>query len=502
MSELDWLVVVIYALGMVAIGFWSYRRVVSASDFFAAGGKMPWWLAGISHHMSGYSAAVFVAYAGVAYTYGFALYVWWALPISVAILVGSAVVVPRWARLRIHYRISSPLEYLRMRYNLPTQQALAWTGVLLKAFDMGAKWASIAIILQVFTGVPILPGILVSVAVSIFYIVLGGLWAAAATELVQFGIQFVAGIAMLWAVLERLGGAGAITGMWQRLPPGHAAPFHGQFTAGLAMSYLLVSFLSYNGGTWNLAQRYIASPTGPDARKAAYLSASLYLLWPLVLFFPMWAAPLILPNLADPTQSYSMLAKTLLPHGLVGLLLASLFAHTMAMTTSDANTVAAVISRDILPVLSPRFVAQTPVAALRTARWTTIAFTMVTVAIAVNAAQLGGVLDMLVLWFGALIGPAAVPIIFGLMPAFQRSGAAAAIVSWAGGFAVYMVARLVFHTGMTATVASPVLVSASVFILMGWTRRGLAPAEVRGLMEALSTDGPVDVLHAVPTGSR
>ncbi len=496
MSQLDWLVIAIYCLGMIALGVWAYRRVFSVADFFSAGGKMPWWLAGISHHMSGYSAAVFVAHAGVAYTYGFALYVWWALPISIAILIGSWTVVPRWARLRIHYKINSPLEYLRMRFNVPTQQLLAWTGVLLKAFDMGAKWASIAIILNVFTGIPIFQGIVGSAAISIFYITLGGLWAAAATELVQFAIQFAAGIAMLWAVLSRLGGVHAIFGIWHRLPPGHAAPFHGPFTAGLALAYLLVSFLSYNGGTWNLAQRFIASPTGPDARRAAWLSSALYLLWPLVLFFPMWAAPLILPGLSDPTQSYSLLVKTLLPHGLVGLLLASLFAHTMAMTTSDANTVAAVITRDILPAIHHRFAAQAPAAALLTARVSTVVFTAVTVLVAVNAASLGGVLDLMILWFGALIGPAALPMILGLLPTFRRSGAAAAVSSWAAGIAIYLVVRLVFQAGMAVTVATPTIVSASIFIIAGWLNPRPAPVEVQNLMESLSRDAVPAAAHS------
>ena len=58
---------------------------------------------------------------------------------------------------------------------------------------------------------------------------------------------------------------------------------------------MLINFLSYNGGTWNLAQRFIAAPTAAAARKAALLSAALYLIWPLVLFFPMWASPLLLP---------------------------------------------------------------------------------------------------------------------------------------------------------------------------------------------------------------
>lgn len=39
---------------------------------------------------------------------------------------------------------------------------MAWCGVLLKVFDVGAKWAAIAIILQVFTGLPLTVGILIS----------------------------------------------------------------------------------------------------------------------------------------------------------------------------------------------------------------------------------------------------------------------------------------------------------------------------------------------------
>ncbi len=487
MSGWDWLVVAIYAVGMAGLGLWAYGRVASVSDFFAAGGKMPWWLAGISHHMSGYSAAVFVAYAGVAYTYGFTLYVWWALPIAIGIAVGSRWVVPRWARLRMRLEISSPLEYLRIRFNLPVQQLLAWSGVALKAFDMGAKWSSIAIILNVFTGVPVIPGILASALISLFYIALGGLWAAAATELVQFAIQFIAGCAMLWAVLAKLGGAAAIPGIWHRLPEGHGAPFNGPFTAGLACAYLLVSFLSYNGGTWNLAQRYIASPSGGEARRAAWLSAGLYLLWPLVLFFPMWAAPLLLPDLADPTQSYSMLAKTLLPHGMVGLVLASLFAHTMAMTTSDANTVAAVISRDILPALHRRFRLQSPARALLTARLVTVGFTLATVLVALNAGSLGGVLSLLVIWFGALVGPISAPMILGLLPAFRRSGSAAAIGSWSAGIIVYGLARLL-NASMAVTVGAPVLVSVGVFAIGGWIRRTPVPARVEALMDDLRHD--------------
>ena len=83
-------------------------------------------------------------------------------PIAIAVFAGSFSIAPRWARLRIRLGMVSPMEYLAVRYNVPTQQLMAWSGVLLKLFDVGAKWASIAVILKVFAGVPVIYGIVMS----------------------------------------------------------------------------------------------------------------------------------------------------------------------------------------------------------------------------------------------------------------------------------------------------------------------------------------------------
>jgi SSS family solute:Na+ symporter len=479
----------LYVALMAAIGLWSYRKVDRAEDFFAAGGKMPWWLSGISHHMSGYSGAVFVAYAGVAYTYGFTLYVWWALSISIAVFAGSFAIAPRWARLHIQLGMVSPMEYLAVRYDVPTQQLMAWSGVLLKLFDVGAKWASIAVILKVFAGVPLIYGILVSGAVSLFYITLGGLWADALTDFAQFVVQFFAATFLFWAVLTHLGGAGTLFTFWDQLPPTNRTLFNGPYTPAFCLAYLGIAFLSYNGGTWNLAQRYIASPSGSDARKAALLSSALYLFWPLVLFIPMWAAPLFFPDLADPTQSYSLMATRMLPPGLVGLVLASMFAHTMAMTTSDANTISAVLTRDILPVIVRRTRNLSESQSLRLARITTVLFTALTLVVAAEAERFGGVLNLLVTWFAALVGPTAVPMILGLLPAFRRSGSLAAILSWVAGISTFAIIRYGMAPSMTVTVAAPVAASVVVFIAVGLLSGPRTPTEpLARLYEALDKE--------------
>jgi SSS family solute:Na+ symporter len=498
MGILDWLVVGGYFVVMVGIGLWAKARIHDSRDFFTAGGRMPWWLSGISHHMSGYSSAVFVGYAAIAYTEGFVLYVWWALGITFAMVVGAFVFVPRWPRLRQRLGIISPLEYLRIRYGVPTQQLLAWSGTALKVFDVGAKWTATALLLNVFAGVPLAVGILLTGGVTLVYSTIGGLWADALTDMGQFLIQLVAGIVMFFAVLSALDGLPTIWTLWGRLPEGNAAPFNGQYTVLFVMVYLLINTLSYNGGTWNLAQRFIASPTGSTARRAALFSAALYLVWPLVMFFPMWAAPVLLPGLADPEQSYALLTQQLLPAGLVGLVLAGLFSHTMAMTGSDANAISSVVTRDILPAVWKRGRALDTRAELVIGRISVFTFIALSMVIALTADSFGGVLGLIILWFGGLVGPIAIPMLLGMLPAFKRCGPVAAITSWAVGLLVFALTRYVFDDAIDAlapdqatavSVGGPVVCSIIVFVVIGL----VAPwrnAESDELVDAISRDEP------------
>jgi len=487
MSGLDWSVLAGFFLLMVVIGYSSYKKVHGSADFFVAAGKLPWWLAGISHHMSGYSGAVFVAYAGLAYTHGFNLYIWWALPIVVSVTLGAYIMAPRWSKLRTRLNIESPTEYLSLRYNVPTQQLIAWSGVLLKLFDVGAKWAALGILLNVFTGIPIIYGIMLSGVISLFYITAGGIWADIWTDFAQFVVGLVAGIVMFVIVLSQFGGISAITGIWKELPEANSQFFNEPYSLGYVLVFVFIVFLSYNGGTWNLAARYISLPSGKAAKKAGLLSAALYLIWPLILFFPMWAAPLILPGLEDPTKSYGLLAQELLPAGLIGLVVASLFAATMSMTASDANTISAVITRDILPVLSSKFKGLNQQASLKIARISTFIFTFVTLVIAIYADNFGGVIGLLITWFAALVGPVSIPMILGLLPAFKHSDSKAAISSIIGGFIMFVITKNFVEWPLYIEIGAPVFTSGLIFIGLGLLNRGKTVSpEVENMLRSIS----------------
>lgn len=483
-STFDLIVIILFFLLMVAIGLWSYFRNDNAEDYFVAGGNLPWWLSGISHHVSGYSGAVFVAYAGIAYTHGFSLYVWWAFTIGLTIVASAKIFPVYWVRLRKRFRIQSPLEFLVTRYNLLTQQIMAWSSVTLKLFDIGAKWAALAILLNVFTGISLTWGIIISGGVSLLYITFGGLWAVVMTDFAQFVVQLIAGIVMFIATLEFLGGADSILTLWDRLPEGNRHLFNDPYGVGFALVFLFINFLSYNGGQLNLATRYISSPSEQQASKAARLSGILYLIWPLILFFPLWAAPLMLPDIADPTESYGLLTMKLLPSGLVGLVIASLFANTMSMTSSDINTISAVITRDILPAVSKKFSHEKT--SLAIARITTFVFTTLTILIAFQYEKFGGVLGLIISWFGALVGPIAIPLLFGVIPAFRSCGVAAAISSIAAGLVTFVITKNV-ELPLALEVGLPVIVSAIVYISVGLLAKGV-PEKVTTMLKTISKE--------------
>ncbi|MBD3003989.1 MULTISPECIES: sodium:solute symporter family protein [unclassified Streptomyces] len=494
MNSLDWVVLIGYFGVMVGIGLWSHKRVDNVSDFFTAGGKMPWWLSGISHHMSGYSAVMFTGYAAIAYQYGITSYVTWSFPIAIGIAIGASLFAPRLNRVRSRLKVASPLEYLKNRYNLPTQQALAWSGVLLKIVDVGAKWAAIATLLSIFTGVSLNQGILITGAVTAVYCTVGGLWADALTELGQFIIQFVAGISMLIAVLNELDGFSTFWTVWDDLPDSHHQPTVGPYTLVFLLAYLFIKTFEYNGGMWNQAQRYMATDSAHSAKRSARLSAVLWFVWPLVLFFPMWVAPLIIKT-DKPADSYAEMAEHLLPHGLLGLVIVGFFSHTMAMCSSDANAIAAVVTRDIMPAVFKSVREWSSRTGLLAARYTTLLFLALSMAIAtqVNSDFFGDIITVVIKWVAGLMGPIAIPLMLGMLATFRKSGPTAALVSWAMGLIAFYLVNYPINDAIDGGVnleyqiSVPLAVSLVLFIVIGYIKPEDTP-ERDAILASLNSD--------------
>ncbi|MFH1740296.1 MAG: Na+:solute symporter, partial [bacterium] len=151
LTSVDYLVVILYAVVIVALGLIAKSKVKTVDDYFAGGHRLPWWIAAISHHVSGYSAVVFVAFAGKAYGVGFSVYTLVAVLTFLAMVLGAFVWAPRWAKLRV----STAVEYLEIRFNNVVRQVIAWCGIGVKFIDEGVKLYALSVVVNVCTGRPI-----------------------------------------------------------------------------------------------------------------------------------------------------------------------------------------------------------------------------------------------------------------------------------------------------------------------------------------------------------
>jgi Na+/proline symporter len=404
--------------------------------------------------------------------------------------------------------VASPLEYLKNRYNLPTQQALAWSGMLLKIVDVGAKWAAIATLLSVFTGISLHQGILITGAITAVYCTIGGLWADALTELGQFVIQLLAGVAMFVAVVLKLNDKGVgFLGAWDEPAlHGHGKPLVGPYGTVFLLAFLFIKLFEYNGGMLNQAQRYMATGSAREAERSARLSAVLWLVWPLVLFFPMWMSPLLVhAQKPDGSDAYALMTEQLLPHGVLGLVIVGFFSHTMAMCSSDANAIAAVFTRDVAPALSARARAWGQRSGLIAARVTTVVFLGLSMAVAtqVNSPTFKDIITVVIKWVAGLMGPIAIPMMLGLLRPFRRSGPTAALTSWGFGLLAFWLVnypiswRIDGGVPLQYQVSIPLAVSLVLYVVVGWVRPEDTPERL-AVIERVNSDEDAAVAAPVP----
>ena len=431
LTRFDYAVIFLYFVLVAGIGWVARGRVKGLDDYFAGGHGVSWWMAGISHHVSGYSAFAFVGYAGLAYRVGFNVWTVFALPCFFSMVAGAYIWAPRWVRLRV----ITPVEYLEERFNNLVRQVIAWSGIAVKFVDEGTKLYSLAKVIRACTGLPLKGTIVGSGVVTVLYLLLGGLWAEVMTDLAQFIVQYSITLLLAPVALAAVGG-------WGRLWTGpKATPFQ-FFSPAFPPSRLSVFFfvvlLSYNGGTWGLAQRFYSMGKPAEAKKAALLSAALYLLYPLALYIPVWAAPVLLEEVQDPEMAYIAVAQHLLPQiapGLLGLMVAAMFAATMSMVDSNLNALAAVFTKDIYARTLNRTAPEGQL--MKVGLIATVAFGAVAIACGLVTDRLGGAFKTMIDWYAAVLGPVSIPLLFGML--IPRTTWRGALLSWLGGFAAFVV---------------------------------------------------------------
>jgi SSS family transporter len=404
----DSVVVAGYFVVVILVGAWFRNRVRSPQDYFAGGQQIPWWLAGISHYMSSFSAFSFIAYSQLGYTYGWvAITLFWVtIP---GCLAGALFFARRWRRTRI----ITPIQFLEERYNGFVRQFFAWAGIPMKMFDDALKVFATGLFVSVACGVSLYWSIVLCGAVMIAYSFLGGLWALVVTDYVQFLMKVLAMLFLLPMAILRAGGIHRAFG---GLPHHFFAPVNGPYGWIYVAGFAAVMVVSYNA-SWSLAQKYYSVPTETDAAKAAYFAAALNLVGAPLMILPAVIGRNILPDLITQGRTsdvYVLLVGSLLPAGMVGIILAALLSATMASVSADFNAIASVLTEDVYV----RFFAPSSSEERRLfiGRWATFVFGAVTVSLALWVAWTHeqSLFNLMVTVLGLFLSPTLIPLLAGL----------------------------------------------------------------------------------------
>ncbi len=328
-----------FFLVMLGIGFFFSSRMKNLQDYFSGSRSIPWWLSGTSLYMSTFSAFTFVSYSELAYKYGFvSIFIWWLVVVSVTL--SAWLFASRWRRAVA----TSALEYIEVRYNTSLRQGLAFLGIPLIVIDDGLKLYAIGNLVSLYMGYELKEAIFYSGTIMLAYTFLGGLWAVLITDFVQFIVLLAAVLVLVPLSLQKVGG---LSEFIEGMPPGFMKPITGDvYTPWFLISFTLIMFLSYST-RWSLVQRYYSVRTDKEARRVGYFVAILTLVATPILFFPAMAARVYELPVQDTKNVYGMICRSLLPVGMLGMMIAAMFSATMSMLSSDYNATAAVITNDV-----------------------------------------------------------------------------------------------------------------------------------------------------------
>lgn len=519
-NSVDYALIGLYFVIVIWVGFYAAGKNKGTNDFFKASGQVPWFMAGVSSWVSGFSAFMFVAAAGYTYKHGsgslaiFTAAFW-------AYLLGYFYFAPLWRRARIH----APLEFLTRRYSPSTTYFYTVTAIVPQVIGIGQGLYILCIFISAALGFDrqefdvlgfSLNGLQLSMlvvgVVMIVYSVVGGLWAAVLSDAVQGVIILTMSAMILPISMSYLGqGGGIFTGLhrlFTELPRELVVPSGEPVEPWFLGAYILASLLGYNVA-WHFAQRYNSVPTERDAKKMAMLGAWLSVIGPVTWVLPVMGARLIFPDMhalwpdlkAPEEASFVTLAMFLLPHGMVGFVVAAILSATLGQANDAFNWLSAAITKDVYVPLRRRFtkIEASDKHQMRTAQVTMFIIGVTGVALAFLISTLGGAFDFALKYY-SLVGPGfSMPVALGLM--YRKtpwwSGIASCVAAFVAAFGLMALGAFPEHV-YARNVFSASIASVAVFFISAFFWRPGDPKSAPAIALDLDLRTPV----AEPVGPQ
>jgi SSS family transporter len=379
-ATIDYVIVIVYVVGIALFGIWQGGRQSSTKDYFLGKDTLPWWLVCFSIVAAETSALTFISIPGLAYLTNLHF-----LQVTFGYLLGRIVVanilLPRYYA----GELSTAYAFLERRFGTTTRKTASSVFIFTRIAADGVRLFATAIPLKLILDIDYASAIVILACIALAYTFFGGvkgvIWVDAVQMIIYIGGATAAIIYIVLNTADGLSGASRLAseaGKFSTITMGSWSGFFQQpYT--LIAGVLGGAFLSMaSHGTDQLIVQRILATKSLQAGRKALIGSGIIIVFQFALFLVLglllygYYGGLSVEGLGL-TRSDEIFPKYIidtLPAGLSGLIIAGLMAAALSTLSGSMSSMSSSIMLDLIKPLSR----MNEEKALRLARRVTIVF--------------------------------------------------------------------------------------------------------------------------------
>lgn len=374
-------VIIVYLVAMIYVGYFFSRKNKSEEQFTKASGKIPGWAIGLSIYATFLSSNTFLGVPGKAFGGNWNAFAF-SLSMPLAALIAAKYFVP-------FYRSTgevSAYTNLEKRFGPWARTYAVVCFILTQIARMGSIFFGLSLTLQALTGYDMKMIMLITGICIVLYTVMGGIEAVIWTEVVQGILKTVGAVLILYLIIRNMqGGLNRIITIGTAEHKFSLGSLKPDFTSSTFWVVLLYGFfinLNNFGMDQNYVQRYHTAGTPRQAVRSIWLCVWIYIPASFLFFVIgscLYAYYQVNPQLLEPVRLQAAVERlgsnaspaaitalahtlrpedfgdkvmphfmvTMIPAGLLGLIISAILSAGMSTISSGMNASATVFAEDI-----------------------------------------------------------------------------------------------------------------------------------------------------------
>src|SRR5215204_2658250 len=207
LTAIDWVIMLVYFVFVLGIGFALKRYMKTSTDFFLSGRSLPAWITGLAFISANLGAQEVIGMGASGAKYGIATsHFYWIGAVPAMLFVGLFMMPFYYGS-----RVRSVPEYLKLRFDEKTRTLNAATFAVMTIFSSGISMYAMGKLFNLLLGWSFNVSVLASAVIVLAYVTLGGLTSAIYNEVLQFFLIVFGFAPLVYLGLKSVGGWDGLT---------------------------------------------------------------------------------------------------------------------------------------------------------------------------------------------------------------------------------------------------------------------------------------------------